>query len=333
VVLPLTDNGHRHEVRGEILMEENNVTLAFEQLIEAVQTIQNDDKISFYEALIKNAEVILNEEAKNDETISSLDLTNEEWRRVLQMLILKGGQTEPLQANHQLTPDGIAILVVYLIDSLYNDKKDLAILDNAAGFSNLLLTVMTNLEMAGRIVSGIAVENDDLLAQISMLHAELTNQDVAVFHQDGLLPVPKKSDVAIADFPIGYYPVAERAAKFKMYAGTEDLTYAHHLLLEAAMKEIVPNGYGIFLLPAKLLDTPQAELMKKYIENDVYLQAIIGLPESLFKSSIHKSIFIFQNRSSSTKQEKIFAMNLSSLTNPNVLKNFFKEFTAWQKSR
>ena len=55
--------------------------------------------------------------------LSELSFEPEEWRRLSQLLLLKGSQTEHLQANHQLTPDSIGFLFVFLIEQLFPDHK------------------------------------------------------------------------------------------------------------------------------------------------------------------------------------------------------------------
>lgn len=46
---------------------------------------------------------------------------------------VKGTRKEQLQANHQLTPDGIGFLFVYLVEQLTNKSEPLKILDPASG--------------------------------------------------------------------------------------------------------------------------------------------------------------------------------------------------------
>ena len=36
---------------------------------------------------------------------------------------MKAGQTEPLQANHQFTPDAIALLLVFIVEELFKEKE------------------------------------------------------------------------------------------------------------------------------------------------------------------------------------------------------------------
>ena len=101
----------------------------FEQNLKAIQLLQNALGTSFLEAYVENAENLIDnyqvrvvdgvpsEEIKQQisalyKELSQLSFEPEEWRRLSQLLLLKGSQTEHLQANHQLTPDSIGFLFV-----------------------------------------------------------------------------------------------------------------------------------------------------------------------------------------------------------------------------
>ena len=46
---------------------------------------------------------------------------------------MKAWQTEPLQANHQFTPDAIALLLVFLIVEELFKEKEIRILEMGSG--------------------------------------------------------------------------------------------------------------------------------------------------------------------------------------------------------
>ncbi len=48
-------------------------------------------------------------------TLKSLKLSREEWRWAYQIILMKASQTEPLQANHQFTPDAIGFQAIFLL--------------------------------------------------------------------------------------------------------------------------------------------------------------------------------------------------------------------------
>ena len=69
-------------------------------------------------------ELVLN----NNQILRELGLTKEEWRRAYQFLLVKANQTEPMQYNHQFTPDSI--------DSFYLPCGPVGLYSKSNGFGN-----------------------------------------------------------------------------------------------------------------------------------------------------------------------------------------------------
>lgn len=324
----------------------------FEQNLEAIQLLQNALGTSFLEAYVENAEnlrdnyqVRVVDGVPNEKTtqqiselyqkLSELSFEPEEWRRLSQLLLLKGSQTEHLQANHQLTPDSIGFLFVFLIEQLFPDHKGkIGVLDISAGMGNLLLTVLLNLNIAGYHTEGFGVDIDDTLLSVAASTSELTQASVQYFHQDGLQDLLiEPVDVAISDLPIGFYPNDQKAQDF-LTSATEGHSYAHHLLLEQAMKYVKPDGFGLFLMPSNFLETEQSEYIKKWFKEEGYLQGMIQLPDELFRNKqSQKSILILQKKGKQAKQTKeVLLVKLDSLKEPEKVTKFFNEFKNWKSA-
>ncbi|EMF0051673.1 class I SAM-dependent methyltransferase [Enterococcus hirae] len=324
----------------------------FEQNLKAIQLLQNALGTSFLEAYVENAENLIDnyqvrvvdgvpsEEIKQQisalyKELSQLSFEPEEWRRLSQLLLLKGSQTEHLQANHQLTPDSIGFLFVFLIEQLFTNKEEpIKILDIAAGMGNLLLTVLLNLSSAGYQAEGMGVDIDDTLLAVAASTSDLTQANVQYFHQDGLQELLiDPVDVAISDLPIGYYPNDQKAKEF-LTNTTQGHSYAHHLLLEQAMKYVKPDGFGLFLMPSNFLETEQSEEVKRWFKEEGYLQGMIQLPDELFRNKqSQKSILILQKKGTKAKQaQEVLLVKLDSLKKPEKVTEFFKEFETWKSS-
>lgn len=324
----------------------------FEKKLKAIQLLQNALGTSFLEAYVENAENLIDnyqvrvvdgvpsEEIKQQisalyKELSQLSFEPEEWRRLSQLLLLKGSQTEHLQANHQLTPDSIGFLFVFLIEQLFTNKEEpIKILDIAAGMGNLLLTVLLNLSSAGYQAEGMGVDIDDTLLAVAASTSDLTQANVQYFHQDGLQELLiDPVDVAISDLPIGYYPNDQKAKEF-LTSTTQGHSYAHHLLLEQAMKYVKPDGFGLFLMPSNFLETEQSEEVKRWFKEEGYLQGMIQLPDELFRNKqSQKSILILQKKGTKAKQaQEVLLVKLDSLKKPEKVTEFFKEFETWKSS-
>lgn len=327
-------------------MSLEKVEIAFNKLNEAVEMLAQGLDLTFLDAytesienLIDNYQVRIIEGEPSEEVATKieavynelkvLDLSREDWRKTMQLVLLKGLQQEPLQANHQLTPDTIGFLFVFLIQQL-SQKKELRVLDIASGMGNLLLTVVLNLEENDYQVTGYGVDIDETLLSVAAANTELVKGKVNYFHQDALQDLLLEPvDVVIADLPIGYYPNDEKAQQF-ISAATEGHSYAHHLLMEQGMKYVKEAGFGLFLLPTNFLESEQSDQLKKWLSSEVYLQGMVQLPESLFKTAeSRKSIVILQRRGGEAKQLEVLLASLGSLKNAKSMTEFVTKFKDW----
>ncbi|OJG92783.1 adenine-specific methyltransferase [Enterococcus silesiacus] len=333
------------------LLFPEKIEKAFGLMEQAIQLLKRSLDTSFLDAYTENGENIIDnyqvrvlDGVPDEPTVQKLktiyqqlqaiELEPEEIRRLSQLILLKGNKIESLQANHQLTPDSIGFLFVYLIEQLYSPKQSLKILDIATGMGNLLLTIILNLNIAQYTVQGFGVDIDDTLLSVSATNNEWTKAAIQLFHQDGLQDLlVDPVDVAVSDLPIGFYPNDEKVKEFDS-AAQEGHSYAHHLLMEQAMKFVKPDGYGLFLIPANILETEQSSFFKNWLQKNVYLQGMIQLPDELFQSvQSRKSILFVQNKGEQSEQAKeVLVAKLGSLKDPAKITQFFQQFEAWKSS-
>lgn len=101
-----------------------------------------------------DGDIELDSVRQNNEKLKALKLSKEEWRRAYQFLLMKAAQTEPLQANHQFTPDSIGFILTFLIDQL-SKKEHIDILEIGSGMGNLAETILNNTQKRGLSRTGI----------------------------------------------------------------------------------------------------------------------------------------------------------------------------------
>ena len=313
-------------------MNFEKIEQAYTLLLENVQEIQNDLLTSFYDALIEqngsylDGNIELDSVRQNNEKLKALKLSKEEWRRAYQFLLMKAAQTEPLQANHQFTPDSIGFILTFLIDQL-SKKGYIDILEIGSGMGNLAETILNNTQ---KNVDYLGLELDDLLIDISASIADVMDAKVSFVQGDAVRPqVLKESDVIISDLPVGFYPDDSIAARYEV-ASTQDHTYAHHLLMEQSLKYLKSGGYAIFLAPNDLLTSSQSDLLKKWLQKHAQIVAMIALPESLFGNAAYaKTIFVLKKQDKQAVQPFVYA--LSDLQNQADLLTFSEKFQNWSQ--
>ena len=313
-------------------MNFEKIEKAYGYLLENTQTIQNDLQTNFYDALVEQNAIYLDGQTEltlvkeNNQRLRDLNLNKEEWRRSFQYLLMKAAQTEPLQANHQFTPDGIGFLLVFLVDQLASsDQVD--VLEMGSGTGNLAQTLMNNCQ---RSLDYLGLEIDDLLIDLAASMAEVMKADVNFAQGDAVRPqVLKESDVIISDLPVGYYPDDAIASRYQV-ASPQGHTYAHHLLIEQSLKYLKPSGVAIFLAPNDLLTSEQSPLLKKWMQDHAQVLAMVTLPENLFRSAnLAKTIFVLRKQEEAVVQP--FVYPLTDLQDQEDLMKFRESFQNWNK--
>lgn len=313
-------------------MNFEKIEQAYDLLLENVQTIQNQLGTNIYDAMIEqNAAYLAGQHetdliVRNNQTLTNLDLTKEEWRRAYQFLLIKANQTEPMQYNHQFTPDSIGFILSFLVDQLLATQK-VTVLEIGSGTGNLAQTI---LNASQKDLDYLGIEVDDLLIDLSASMADVMQADISFAQGDAVRPqILKESQIILADLPIGYYPDDQIASRYQVASQTEH-TYAHHLLMEQSLKYLEKDGFAIMLAPNDLLTSPQSDLLKGWLQAEANIVAMIALPPSLFgKAAMAKSIFVLQKKAA--RQLAPFVYPLQSLQEPEAIQKFMVNFKNWKQ--
>ncbi|WP_155963929.1 class I SAM-dependent methyltransferase [Streptococcus ruminantium] len=313
-------------------MNFEKIEQAYDLLLENVQTIQNQLGTNIYDAMIEqNAAYVAGQHeidlvARNNQTMKGLDLTKEEWRRSYQFLLIKANQTEPLQYNHQFTPDSIGFILSFLVDQLISTPR-VTILEIGSGTGNLAQTI---LNASQKKLDYLGIEVDDLLIDLSASIADVMEAEISFAQGDAVRPqILKESQVILSDLPIGYYPDDQIASRYQVASQTEH-TYAHHLLMEQSLKYLEKDGFAILLAPNDLLTSPQSDLLKIWLQEQANIVAMIALPPTLFgKAAMAKSIFVLQKQAARALTP--FVYPLQSLQDPETVQQFMINFKNWKQ--
>lgn len=335
------------------MLETEKLAELFPMLDEAVTLLKDDVEISYIEALTETLQnLTFDGKAQqldglpSDDTVTELNKLyrklkwEEESREVIRKLIqfgfIKAIREDKIQTNHQVTPDAIAFLIAYFVDAIKADKNErIHIHDLAAGSGNLLMVVMNHLEKQGKTVTAEAVDNDDLLITLASNSAYMQQraEQLTFTHSDSLQELLiEPADVAVADLPVGYYPLDDRAEKFET-SFEDSRSYAHFLLIEQHVKYLKESGWGFLIVPKNIFESDEKGVLMKWLKGAGYLQAMLNLPESLFQSKeSQKSILIIQKHGQNAKQaEPVLLGTIPELKNARKMQDFVKEFNIWSR--
>lgn len=323
----------------------------FTSLKEAVALLKKELQVSYLDALIETGDNLLAKEVHVEDGLPTAEiktrleelyanaqlagLTTEQRRQVMQLLLLQAYKQEKIQANHQMTPDTIGFLVEYLLEKVLPKKQGLALLDLTVGTGNLLTAILSKLNQNGwPKIQAYGVDNDDTLITLASMATQIEQISVDLFHQDALdgLLLPKV-DVVVSDLPVGYYPLDERVTQFKTRA-KKGHSYVHHLLIEQAVNQLKPAGFGIFVVPKGLFESPEAKGLLDYIQANAYLQGMLNLPQDLFASKRgQKAILLLQKHGTGAKQAKqILLGDFPSFKHKEQFQDFLGQIDYWERN-
>ncbi len=291
-------------------MAKTTMEQVYEELIKRIDEIVKNDEKPRLEAL---AESLLQVNAEG--SVSEL-------RKAFQFAYLYQVKEEPVQSNHQLTPDAIGYLAAHIID-LFTEGKETELLDIGSGTGHLSMTIK---EMVDNVnLSGVEV--DPALAEINANLCEFLKVPMYIHPQNVIEPsrIPT-ADIAVGDLPVGYYPLP---AENYTTAFEEGQSYAHLLMLEAGMNLIKDKGLGVFIVPSNMLEENN-ETIKKYISEDATLLMFLNLPATIFKTEKQrKSIIVLKKGFSPIVNNEVLIGDVPDFKNAEKMQEFLRQLNDW----
>ena len=244
-------------------------------------------------------------------------------RKVYQFLLLKALK-ELNNPSYDITPEVITMYISHLIECIYGDKK-VSITDLASGSGSLLINIAA-LVKGEKEITSVDVDSNYVRLQQNIFNLLETN--VEIINQDALKPLNiKKQDVVISDVPFGYYADEDNSLNYKL-CSTDGYSLNALLFIEQAANYLDENGVGILVIPKKTLELE--DNFKKYLEEDINLNAVITLPDEMFKNvSQQKDIILITKKGQTRLPNQVFLAQIPSFQNKASYAKFIKEFNEW----
>ena len=292
----------------------------FQTLDEKAKAFNEENGQSF----IENLGLAMEHVYKNERELLE-QATLQDRRKAFQFAYLSLLQNEEIQANHQITPDSIGLILGFLVKQFMANQTELHIADIASGAGHLSASVhevMTDVTLMHHLV-----EVDPVLSRVSVHLANFLEIPFDVYPQDAIMPLAfEEADVIIGDLPIGYYPVDERSHEMSL-GFEEGHSYSHHLLIEQAITALKPSGYAFLIVPSNLFEGDNVKQLQNYIATETEMQAFLNLPATLFKNEkARKSILIVQKKEVNvTKPVEVLLANIPDFKNPQQFQGFLAD--------
>ena len=244
-------------------------------------------------------------------------------RKVYQFLLLKALK-ELNNPSYDITPEVITMYISHLIECIYGDKK-VSITDLASGSGSLLINIAA-LVKGEKEITSVDVDSNYVKLQQNIFNLLETN--VEIINQDALKPLNiKKQDIVISDVPFGYYADEDNSLNYKL-CSTDGYSLNALLFIEQAANYLDENGVGILVIPKKVLELE--DNFKKYLEEDINLNAVITLPDEMFKNvSQQKAIILITKKGQTRLPNQVFLAQIPSFQNKASYAKFIEEFNGW----
>ena len=293
-------------------MADTSMERMYQALITRVDEITKEKDIARLEAL---AEALL--QVPSEGTLS-------EKRKAFQFSYLYQVKEEPVQSNHQLTPDAIGYLVAHIVD-LFTKGESANLIDIGSGTGHLAMTVkemVENIELSG-------IEVDPSLAEINANLCEFLEVPMNIHPQNVIEPSRvNNANIAIGDLPVGYYPLPATDYKTAFKTGQ---SFAHLLMLEAGMNLINKDDIGVFVVPSNILEENN-ETIKEYISEDVSLLMFLNLPSTIFKTEKQrKSLIVLKKGFSPLINNEVLIGDVPDFKNTVKMQEFIRQLDEWHE--
>ncbi|WP_368644934.1 class I SAM-dependent methyltransferase [Alkalibacterium putridalgicola] len=333
-------------------MDTSKVEKFYNVLLGSTQLIKEDLDSTFIEAFIETGENILDnghihiedglpEPETRDklkelyDSISLSELSLEEKKKAVQMILISMVKEDQLQVNHQPTPDGIGVILSYFIDLFFDRDKPLHIADLSVGSGNLLYTLFTTLFSRNKQLKLTGVDNDELLISLASTLSAMLDIPVHLMHQDALQPLLlEPADLMISDLPVGYYPKEVQSEEFQTRF-EEGYSYSHFLLIEQGFKYLKESGYAFYLLPTNVFESEEVKSLLKYVHSVGHVQGIVHMPLEWFSSAkARKSLFIVQKKGADSKQvSEVLVSDVPNIKDQEAFQSFIINIKKWKKEQ
>lgn len=244
-------------------------------------------------------------------------------RKVYQFLLLKALK-ELNNPSYDITPEVITMYISHLIECIYGDKK-VSITDLASGSGSLLINIAA-LVKGDKELTSVDVDSNYVRLQQNIFNLLETN--VEIINQDALKPLNiKKQDIVISDVPFGYYADEDNSLNYKL-CSKEGYSLNSLLFIEQAANYLDENGVGMLVIPKKVLELE--DNFKKFLEEDINLNAVITLPDEMFKNaSQQKAIILITKKGQTRLPNQVFLAQIPSFQNKASYAKFIEEFNEW----
>lgn len=274
------------------------IDLFYDFIDKACMILYDELRIDYFEALIRVCNDItttLDESKLTENAVKELqeiynaieneNFYNEEIRMSLELLIIKAFKHINFSLD-LMTPDTINYIISMIIKSKYGySNKEIWVMDTCLGTGNLLNAISNNLDTE---VNLTGIENNETLVKLAKASSDIQGNFINIFFQDALQNIESYNDVVVGDLASYDYTDSNDLELYK-----KGIKYFPYLVIEARLKNIIDNGYFIFVIDNDFFSKSGNNEFRNYLNGKATLVGLIVLPRSIVSENhVGKSILI-----------------------------------------
>jgi site-specific DNA-methyltransferase (adenine-specific) len=220
-----------------------------------------------------------------------------------------------VSANHQMTPDVVALLINYLAEKLLKGKKYLSVLDPTVGTGHLLLGFLR--KFADKTAFAMGTDIDEMMLDIAEINAVYSEIQIEFDNVDAAEETRiQKFDVVLSDLP-----------DVKKSEGKP----IHVAIMENIVSQTTEGGYLFLVTPESMISGIYAGELVQILKEKAHLISLIKLPKNMFATEeLSKSIIVLQKKGAGiTSPKEVLLAQLPSVSNKEAVAEMMRNIDSF----
>ena len=213
---------------------------------------------------------------------NTIQFNNEEARLAWEQLIIMAlkDQLMPLSV---LIPDCMGYFMAILVNELYKDET-FSCCDIAMGTGSLLFTLKSYHEEE---ILALGIEEDSQLIKCAQIGEALQDSSINIYQN----PLLKELGIEV-DFLLGNLNGYDMNEPIESNLYSLGVRYMPYLMIERRLDNLREKGHFCFIVPTNFFSQSSIELFQAMFKDQATLDAVIILPEGLFKNKSDGKLLI-----------------------------------------
>ncbi len=253
-----------------------------------------------------------------DNLFSTYTVNSEEIRKAMLLLNIKGFKHVNFSLDI-ITPDAVCLVLVHLVNAIFDQTKQLNIIDPNCGTGNLI--AMLNNFLPNE-VNFVGIDSHQILTNLFSTQANFMEMAVQVYYQDALQDSFEDFDILVTDVATYEYDIKN----YKSHLANKGIKYFPYLLIEKYLSSPNPIQKQIYLIDNDFFEQDGSNEFKNFIKDKAVIKQLIALPNTMFQEeNFTRGILVLELLNDENIHQKTGIYMLPSFTETDKLNQVLQE--------